>query len=112
MRNAQLIYDLVALIPEGRVVSYGAVGRATPVRFVPVAVGRWMALSKGLPWWRVVGADGRLPLAKQDAGMALMQQQKLSDEGVEFDDEVMPRRYFLTPEELMDLASEAFGAET
>lgn len=112
MPNAQLIYDLVARIPEGRVVSYGAVGRATPVRFVPVAVGRWMALSKGLPWWRVVGADGRLPLAKQDAGMGLMQKEKLLEEGVEFDDEAIPRRYFLTPEELMDLASEVFGAGT
>lgn len=54
------IHDVVASIPPGRVMAYGAVAAAIGSRAAR-AVGRYMAQSGGsLPWWRVVYADGHL----------------------------------------------------
>jgi methylated-DNA-protein-cysteine methyltransferase related protein len=61
---AELVLDVVAAIPQGRVCSYGAIGRA--VREVTGTgsarvVGRVMALyGSEVPWWRVVTASGAL----------------------------------------------------
>jgi len=55
----QAVHELVPTIPAGRVMTYGSVAAALGSR-APRAVGRIMAHSEGLPWWRVVYADGHI----------------------------------------------------
>jgi alkylated DNA nucleotide flippase Atl1 len=57
MSLAEDVADLVAAIPAGRVASYGDL--AVQLGVGPRQVGRVMpALADGVPWWRVVRADG------------------------------------------------------
>jgi alkylated DNA nucleotide flippase Atl1 len=56
------VLALVERIPPARVMNYGAIAEAVGVGG-PRQVGRVMALYGGsVPWWRVVRADGGLPL--------------------------------------------------
>lgn len=58
---AERVLDVVAAIPPGRVLSYGDVAELLGGRGAR-AVGQVMArFGGGVPWWRVVHADGRLP---------------------------------------------------
>jgi methylated-DNA-protein-cysteine methyltransferase related protein len=61
---AELVLDVVATIPEGRVSTYGRVAaavRETTGRGSARVVGRVMALYGGeVCWWRVVTASGAL----------------------------------------------------
>ena len=50
---------LLALVP-GEVVSYGDVAEDAGFPGRARAVGRILALSDGLPWWRVAASNGRL----------------------------------------------------
>lgn len=55
------VHDLVARIPPGRVLSYGDVAEYLGLGG-PRQVGTVLARSGGgLPWWRVVRADGSPP---------------------------------------------------
>jgi len=64
------VLSLVEQIPPGRVVSYGAIAEAVGVGG-PRQVGRVMALEGGgVPWWRVVRADGGLPLCHDGEALA------------------------------------------
>lgn len=54
------VLTLVEAVPPGRVTTYGAI--AAVVGGGPRRVGTVMALhGGGVPWWRVVRADGSLP---------------------------------------------------
>ena len=56
------VLSVVERIPPGRVMSYGAIAEVVGAGG-PRQVGRVMALEGGgVPWWRVVRADGGLPL--------------------------------------------------
>lgn len=56
------VLSIVEQIPRARVTTYGEIARAVGVGG-PRQVGRVMALYGGsVPWWRVVRADGTLPL--------------------------------------------------
>ncbi len=56
------VLSLVERIPSGRVMTYGSVARAVGVGG-PRLVGRVMSTyGGGVPWWRVVRADGGAPL--------------------------------------------------
>lgn len=56
----QAVYDVVALVPAGAAVSYGDVAELLGAGG-PRQVGAAMAAAPdGLPWWRVVRADGSL----------------------------------------------------
>ncbi len=56
------VLSIVERIPAGRVTTYGAIATAVGVAG-PRQVGRVMATYGGpVPWWRVVRADGGLPL--------------------------------------------------
>lgn len=56
------VLSLVERIPAGRVMSYGAIADVVGVGG-PRQVGRVMSREGGgVPWWRVVRADGGLPL--------------------------------------------------
>nr|BFD80816.1 MGMT family protein [Streptomyces sp. Xyl84] len=51
------VREAVLAVPAGSVASYGAVGRR--IGAGPRQVGRVMGLlDEGVPWWRVVHADG------------------------------------------------------
>lgn len=55
---AERILDLVATIPPGRVLTYGDVAERLGTR-APRAVGTTLSkFGGGVPWWRVVRADG------------------------------------------------------
>lgn len=59
----EAVYRVLEAVPAGRVTSYGAVadllGLSTPRR--PAAAMR--RAPDGLPWWRMIRADGTLPPA-------------------------------------------------
>lgn len=55
--NIQEVREAVAAIPAGFVASYGDIGDR--IGASPRQVGRAMSLlDEGVPWWRVVHADG------------------------------------------------------
>ena len=66
---AETVLDLVAMIPPGRVMTYGTVAEAVAdalaaaggsARGGPRQVGAVLARTGGdVPWWRVVNASGR-----------------------------------------------------
>jgi methylated-DNA-protein-cysteine methyltransferase-like protein len=84
--RAEQVYALVRQVPEGRVVSYGQIAEQLP-GITACQVGRWMAFApEDVPWWRVVGADGTLRIARRDPMLAQLQRAHLQAEGVPFDE--------------------------
>ncbi len=67
----------VAAIPPGDVVSYGQVARLAGRPGAARAVGSVLREAEGLPWWRVVHADGGLA-----DGLGQRQAARLRAEGV------------------------------
>jgi methylated-DNA-protein-cysteine methyltransferase related protein len=82
------IWALVRRIPRGRVATYGQLAALAGLgRNARLAGYALHALPSGspLPWHRVLGAGGRLSLARLDAQSALTQRMRLEREGVTFD---------------------------
>ena len=82
------IYRIVARIPRGRVATYGQVASLAGLHHAPRVAGYALhALPAGspIPWHRVVGAGGRLSLARINPDGAVTQRLRLEREGVEFD---------------------------
>ncbi|MGA7688767.1 MAG: MGMT family protein [Jiangellales bacterium] len=80
-RTVHLVLDLVCEIPPGRVSTYGDLARlASDIAPTPVTarmVGRMLGgAERDVPWWRVVGHDGRLP-----PGLEVSARQRLVGEG-------------------------------
>lgn len=78
----EAVYRVVRRIPRGRVVSYGALARALGLPGGARTAGRAMAAcpaGRGIPWHRVVGADGRLRIREP---YAALQRRLLESEGV------------------------------
>lgn len=64
------VLTIVEQIPWGRATTYGLVADAVG-RGGPRQVGRVMAMyGAGVPWWRVVRADGSLPESHQREAVA------------------------------------------
>ncbi|MDT0203952.1 MGMT family protein [Nocardioides sp. AE5] len=67
---AEAVLRVVEQIPRGRVTTYGAIAEAVGAvldRGGPRLVGNVMARhGGGMPWWRVVRADGSLPPSHGD----------------------------------------------
>src|SRR4051812_20679761 len=61
----QRVEGVVRALVPGEVVSYGDVAAQAGFPGAARAVGRIMASSDGLPWWRVVMHDGRLAPGKE-----------------------------------------------
>jgi methylated-DNA-protein-cysteine methyltransferase related protein len=79
------LWQVVRSVPPGRCASYGAVGRSLSRPVSGFLVGRWMAsCPPDVPWWRIVGKDGRLPVWKRDPGLGSDQRALLEREGVSF----------------------------
>jgi alkylated DNA nucleotide flippase Atl1 len=73
---AARVLDVVEAIPAGQVMSYGDVAEYLG-EGGPRQVGRVMALwGGGVPWWRVVHADGSLLAGHERAALA-----RYEDEG-------------------------------
>jgi len=76
------VYQLVTRIPRGRVATYGQLARALRLSGGARAVGYAMAAcpgGRGIPWHRVVGANGCLLIAEPHAAL---QRRLLESEGV------------------------------
>lgn len=89
------VESLVRQIPSGRVTSYGAVGRMLEQPLSGLLVGRILRSADiDCPWWRVVGADGTLPLDRRGPEFGAEQRRRLAEEGVELVDERVPSGLF------------------
>lgn len=71
------VIAVVSSLHEGEVVTYGEVASEAGFPGAARAVGRILATSEDLPWWRVVNASGRLV-----PGNELEHQRLLECEGV------------------------------
>lgn len=110
------IYEVVRMIPEGRVATYGQiavmVGRCGP-RQVGTALSR---LRKGsdVPWQRIVNAAGRIS-DRKDGGPSSEQRTRLQAEGVVFTKagRIDLKQYALSREEMLwaDPSSRFLGDE-
>ena len=81
------VYSVVRSIPRGKVATYGRVASLAGYPRAPRLAGYALyALPEGtpLPWHRVVGAGGRLSLARLSPDGALTQRMRLEREGVRF----------------------------
>jgi methylated-DNA-protein-cysteine methyltransferase-like protein len=73
----QAVREVVRGLPRGAVASYGEIAADAGFPGAARAVGNFLRRSAGLPWWRVVGAGGRLvPGAEEE------QARRLAAEGV------------------------------
>ena len=85
---ADRVVALVSALAEGEVVTYGELALEAGRPGAARAVGNIMATARGLPWWRVVRADGRLV-----PGHEAEQARRLRAEGLEVrNGRVYPRR--------------------
>ena len=84
-RPFEKVWKIVARVPRGRVVTYGALSKMIDGRLTPVGVG-WAirAASDELPWHRVVNGKGTISTDKEHPGL---QRAMLESEGVVFDRE-------------------------
>jgi len=80
------VYALLAGVPRGKVVTYSEIARMLGRPNGARAVG-WAMRScpEGLPWQRVVNAQGRPSTVARLPDGKLLQQALLEDEGVIFD---------------------------
>ena len=89
------LLEQVRAIPRGRVANYGSLGASLSRLVSGVVVGRWLnGVPEDVPWWRVVGRDGRLPIWKKDPSLEALQAARLAEEGVELVDGFVERRFF------------------
>lgn len=82
------ILAVVRRIPRGKVATYGQIATLAGYAHAPRLAGYALhALPEGspLPWHRVLGAGGRLSLAKLSIHGAVTQRMRLENEGVQFD---------------------------
>lgn len=75
------VHRMLERLGPGEVVTYGEVASEAGHPGAARAVGNVLARSVGLPWWRVVAADGRLV-----PGHEAQQAKRLRQEGVEVRD--------------------------
>ena len=80
------IFAAVRRVPAGSVATYGQI--ADDVRTVRVTarqVGAALRYAPAdVPWQRIVGSGGRLPIAKRSPELYILQRRLLAEEGVRF----------------------------
>ena len=92
---AERIWQVVAMIPDGRVASYGQIAALAGIPRHARLVGRTLrALPDGskLPWHRVVNASLKISQRPGTGGHS-EQKKRLVGEGVEFVGERIPKAY-------------------
>ena len=80
------VYAFVRTVPAGKVVTYGQVADSVSgVALTARQVGTAMRYAPpDVPWQRVVGAGGTLPIAKLGPEKQILQRDLLQQEGVAF----------------------------
>lgn len=83
---AKAVYAFVRTVPPGKVVTYGQVAAmVTEVSLTARQVGQIMNASPpDVPFQRVVGAGGHLPIGKRGPHLKTLQRRLLEEEGVSF----------------------------
>jgi methylated-DNA-protein-cysteine methyltransferase-like protein len=85
-RIRERIWQLVRAIAPGKVMSYGAIGARCEPPISGYICGRILQnVAPDVPWWRVVGKDGNLPIRKRHPELSAQQRQLLESEGAAFD---------------------------
>jgi methylated-DNA-protein-cysteine methyltransferase-like protein len=86
MDPAEAVYAFVRTIPAGKVVTYGQVAEMVEgVALTARQAGQIMNASPpDVPWQRVVGAGGHLPIGKRSPSLKNRQRELLENEGVAF----------------------------
>ena len=80
-----LVHARVRLIPPGQVMSYGQVGDEAGCSAREAGWAMNQAVDGGdVPWQRVVGANGNLPIGKRSPYLAQRQRELLEGEDVAF----------------------------
>lgn len=82
------VYEVVKRVPAGRVATYGDVATVLGSPRVARHVGWALAAvvdRPDVPWHRIINAKGTIS-ARGDVGRVTVQQQRLEEEGVVFDD--------------------------
>jgi methylated-DNA-protein-cysteine methyltransferase-like protein len=107
---AAQVYDIVRMIPSGRVMTYGQIAAlilpppgVDPLQYQKLSP-RWVGTAMAhcqddVPWQRVINSQGKV---SERPGMGMMVQRKLLEqEGVVFDERerVDLKRYQWTPDE-------------
>ncbi len=69
------VVAVIVDLQPGEVVSYGDVAAEAGYPGAARAVGSVLAHSEGLPWWRVVTANGRLVPGHEDRHAALLRRE-------------------------------------
>lgn len=106
MSRRDELFEIVRCIPHGAAVGYGVIGRLLTPPVSGLIAGKWMfscPAGSGIPWWRVVGGDGSLKIAKASPALALEQKQKLQKEGVEFEGDLVRPEFMISGDELLAL---------
>ena len=81
------IYEIIRLIPSGKVANYGQISEIVgycTARMVGYAVSS-IPLSSVIPWQRVINYKGEISLRSSGSGGELVQQKLLESEGVKSD---------------------------
>ena len=95
------IYEWARKIPVGRVLSYGALGALCSPPISGYICGRIMNRAMAdVPWWRVVGKEGNMPISKRNPHLGVEQRERLEEEDVDFEDNcVIMERFTWTPDD-------------
>lgn len=95
MNKAELIWQVVASIPRGRVVSYGDVAKRAGLpgyaRFVGTTLGK-LPKDTRLPWHRVVNASRKI--APRGSARMEEQRRRLAGEGVTFSGDRVAKEFY------------------
>lgn len=95
LRIHEELEALVRQVPKGCVASYGSLGKNLRNPVSGFLAGRWMAaISEDAPWWRIVAKSGLLVIAKRDPELALRQRKVLQAEGIGFEGDQIPEKFY------------------
>ena len=99
----EAVYAVVRTVPPGKVVTYGQVAALVEgVSLTPREVGGIMNTTPpDVPWQRVVGSGGHLPIGKRGAHLKARQRLLLEQEGVTF-----------LPNDCIDMAQHQWQTDT
>jgi alkylated DNA nucleotide flippase Atl1 len=106
MSRRDELFEIVRLVPKGAAVGYGVVGSLLTPPVSGLIAGKWMDQCPPggeVPWWRVVGGDGSLKIARKSPELALEQRKRLEREGVEFCEDCVRREFLISGDELLAL---------
>ena len=95
MSNAERIWQVVASIPQGRVISYGDVAERAGLpgyaRYVGTTLGK-LPRNTRLPWHRVVNASRKI--APRGSARMSEQKRRLRAEGIVFNGDTVAEEFY------------------